>query len=76
MINLHEQLREKGWRTRMVLQVHDELLFDIPEEELEVVTPFIIDRMVNAMQLNVPVKVDAKVGQNWAEMVDLDEFME
>ena len=76
MINLHEQLREKGLRTRMVLQVHDELLFDIPEEELEVVTPFIIDMMVNAMELSVPVKVDAKVGQNWAEMVDLDEFME
>ena len=59
----------------MVLQVHDELLFDIPEEELEVVTPLIIDTMVNAMELDVPVKVDVKVGQNWAEMVDLDAFL-
>jgi len=59
----------------MVLQVHDELLFDIPEEELEVVTPLIIETMVNAMQLDVPVKVDVKVGQNWAEMVGLEAFL-
>ncbi len=75
MINLHQRLREQNLRTRMVLQVHDELLFDIPEEELEAVTPLIIDTMVNAMKLDVPVKVDAKVGRNWAEMVGLDEFL-
>jgi len=74
MINIHQRVREQNLRTRMVLQVHDELLFDIPEEELEVVTPLIIETMVNAMQLDVPVKVDVKVGQNWAEMVGLEAF--
>ena len=68
MINIHKLLREGNFRTHMVLQVHDELLFDIPEEELEEVAPLIIDTMVNAMELNVPLKVDAKVGRNWAEM--------
>ncbi|MGB0386842.1 MAG: DNA polymerase I [Ardenticatenaceae bacterium] len=68
MINIHQLLRERGFETRMVLQVHDELIFDIPEQELQQVAPLIIDNMTNAMQLKVPLKVDAKIGANWAEM--------
>ncbi|MGH2544196.1 MAG: DNA polymerase, partial [Ardenticatenaceae bacterium] len=76
MINIHRLLRDGNLRSRMVLQVHDELLFEIPEEELAEVAPLILGMMSDAMELSVPVKVDARVGHNWAQMVALEEFME
>jgi DNA polymerase-1 len=68
MINIHKWLRQAGYCTRMVLQVHDELIFEVPEEELTQVAPTLIQIMSDAMPLTVPVIVDAKVGKNWAEM--------
>jgi DNA polymerase-1 len=54
--------------TKMVLQVHDELLFEVPEDELERVAKIVRFCMEDAYHLKVPVKVDVKVGHNWAEM--------
>jgi DNA polymerase-1 len=51
----------------MTLQVHDELVFDVPQEELEIVKPIIYGSMVNAMQLSVPIEVEMGVGKNWLE---------
>ncbi len=76
MINIHDLLKESELRSRMVLQVHDELLFEIPEEELAEVAPLIIGMMADAMELSVPLKVDAKAGYNWDEMVPLEEVLE
>lgn len=75
MIDIHRTFRERGVRSRMILQVHDELLFEIHEDELGDIPPLVIDRMSNAYPLSVPLKVDAKVGYNWEEMVSLDEFL-
>jgi DNA polymerase-1 len=76
MINIHETLQASNLKTAMVLQVHDELLFEVPESELSDVAPLVMDIMSNAMDLKVPLGVDAKVGHNWDEMVPLQDFLE
>ncbi len=75
MIDIHRAFRERGLQSRMILQVHDELLFEIPEDELAEAPILVLDLMSNAYPLSVPLKVDAKVGYNWDEMVALDEFL-
>lgn len=71
MINLHHLIEERGLRSRMILQVHDELLFECPREEVEVLAPEVKRIMESAMALQVPLRVDAKVGSNWDEMAPL-----
>lgn len=67
MLDIYRWLRESNLRTRMVLQVHDELIFDVPEDELDFVIPEVKQRMERALPLIVPVRVDMKWGKNWAE---------
>ena len=68
MINLHHLMKERGFRSRMILQVHDELLFECPREEVELLAPEVKRMMESAIQLQVPVVVDEKVGPNWDDM--------
>ena len=67
MIRVDELLREKPYRSRMLLQVHDELVFDLAEEEKDELVPKILDAMRNALPLpgNVPIEVEAGTGPNW-----------
>ncbi len=67
MINLHHDLKEKRMKTRMILQVHDELVFEVPVEELERAKVLIKDRMEGVEKLDVPIKVEMKIGKNWYE---------
>jgi DNA polymerase-1 len=67
MINIATELKEKNLKTKMVLQVHDELVFDVYKPELEFVKPIIEQHMKNALPLNVPVEVGMGVGENWLE---------
>jgi DNA polymerase I len=67
MINIYEYLRHENLKTRMILQVHDELLFDAPKEEVDIVTPKIVELMTNALPLSVPMEVGLGVGKNWLE---------
>jgi len=67
MINIHRRLGERGLRTRMLLQVHDELLFEVPEDELDMVRRLIREEMECAVSLSVPLRVDIGVGRNWAD---------
>ena len=67
MIALHGDIVASERRVRMVLQVHDELVFSIPRDEVEEFTPVVRRLMEQAMPLDVPVRVDIKVGQTWAE---------
>ncbi|GAC1394643.1 MAG: hypothetical protein NVSMB38_28770 [Ktedonobacteraceae bacterium] len=67
MINLHHDLKEKHMKTRMILQVHDELVFEVPVEELERAKVLIKDKMEGVEKLAVPIKVEMKVGKNWYE---------
>ncbi|MBF9252955.1 DNA polymerase I [Pontibacter sp. 172403-2] len=67
MINIQDYLKQEKLQTRMILQVHDELLFDAPKEEVEIVTPTIVELMTNALPLSVPMEVGLGVGENWLE---------
>ena len=64
MIRIAEELRRQKLRTRMVLQVHDELIFEVPEEELYI-GEAIRNLMQDVVQLNVPLTVDVKQGKTW-----------
>ncbi len=67
MITVDRLLREGGFKTRMLLQVHDELLFEVPNEEVETVRTIIVDAMQHALPLRVPVLVETGTGRNWLE---------
>lgn len=73
MIQVHNRLSKMRVETQMVLQVHDELVFEVPPDELDQVAPIIRDAMENAYPLDVPVKVDVKAGKNWCETEIVDE---
>jgi len=67
MISLHKALLDKKLKSRMILQVHDELVFDVPLEEKEEVTALVVKHMQEALPLSVPVLVEAGTGRNWLE---------
>ena len=68
MINIHKDFKDQNLRSKMLLQVHDELVFDVWKEELNVVKSIVEDRMKNAItSLNVPMEVGMGVGKNWLE---------
>ncbi|MBN1201712.1 MAG: DNA polymerase I [Anaerolineae bacterium] len=69
MINLDGALRAGGYRARMILQVHDELVLEVPDAELDAVAPLVITTMESAFELDARLVADAHVGSNWAEMV-------
>ena len=68
MVQVDAALRERGLRSRMLLQVHDELVFETDEEELPVLAELVRDLMEAALPLDVPLLVDLKVGSNWEQM--------
>ncbi len=67
MIRLHDELNSR-FRTRLLLQVHDELLLEAPIEELDDVRDLVVDVMSNAFKLDVPLKVEVETGANWLEL--------
>ena len=68
MINIREALIEGGFQSKMILQVHDELVFDVPKDELERLKPIVFDKMTTAIpNLKVPILVEMGVGDNWLE---------
>jgi DNA polymerase-1 len=71
MIGVQSELAERRLQTRMLLQVHDELVFEVPRAELGDVARLVRDRMEGAMQFSVPVKVEMKAGPNWYDMEPL-----
>jgi len=68
MIRLHRALQERGLRARMILQVHDELVVEAPDDEGLTVSSLMREIMEGAFELKAPLKADLKVGQNWEEM--------
>ncbi|MBW7844637.1 MAG: DNA polymerase I [Bacteroidia bacterium] len=68
MINIHEKMNQHpALKSKMILQVHDELLFDVHKEEVSVITELVKKEMENAMELKVPVVVEIGLGENWLE---------
>ena len=67
MVKVYKAIKENNLKTKMIIQVHDELIFDVPKEELEKVKALVTDIMDNVTKLNVPLDVDINYGKNWAE---------
>ncbi len=67
MIDIHKELRDGGWRAKMLLQVHDELLFEVPVDEAERLHAMVKSRMEGAAQLKVPLLVESGTGTSWLE---------
>ena len=67
MLDVDRGLGEAGYGARMLVQVHDELLFEIPEAEVDAVRAMVVERMEGAMALEVPLRVDTGVGRSWFE---------
>ncbi len=67
MIRIDNRLKEGKYRSKMILQVHDELIFEVPDSELEKLKIMVIDEMSNAAKLDIPLKVDWGTGRNWFE---------
>jgi DNA polymerase-1 len=67
MVRIHEKMKSENYKSLMVLQVHDELIFEVEMSELEKVKELVLFEMSNAVKLNVPLKVDWGTGKNWFE---------
>lgn len=68
MINIRDAMRLGGFKSQMILQVHDELVFDVRKDELDQLKPLVMDKMTNALpNLKVPILVEIGVGENWLE---------
>jgi DNA polymerase-1 len=71
MVKIHEELGTRKLNTRMLIQIHDELVFEVPQGELPGVTDLIRDKMENVLTLKVPVRVSIKKGKNWLDMEEV-----
>jgi DNA polymerase-1 len=67
MINIHKKLTSENWKSKMLLQVHDELVFDVHNSELQKIQPMIKHEMENAFIMDVPLDVEIGEGKNWLE---------
>ena len=72
MINVDEALRSRNMQTKMLLQVHDELILEVPEDEVDEAIALVCEQMEGAFEMRVPLKVDVEVGPNWLEMKDVE----
>jgi DNA polymerase I len=70
MVAIHERLRSEGRSTRLVLQVHDELLLEAPEAEVSAIKPLVRDEMCRAFELDPPLEVDVGAGDDWHQAKD------
>ncbi len=67
MIEIHKKIKANDLESKMILQVHDELLFEVPDSEVEILQKFVVEEMENALPLSVPIVVDCGVGSSWFE---------
>ncbi len=67
MINIQKRLTQENLGSKMILQVHDELVFEVPDREIEAMKKLVKEEMEGVLTLSVPIKVDMGVGKNWDE---------
>ena len=72
MIDIAREIKKKELKSRMVLQIQDELLFDLSKDELHALADLARERMENVLKLDVPIRVDIKKGHNWLEMEKIE----
>lgn len=74
MLRIDRDLRDQGLQARMLLQVHDELIFEAPVREVPVLVPLIREGMEQVVALRVPLEVEIKIGPNWYDLVKVEEY--
>lgn len=67
MVNIYRRLKREGLRSRMIMQVHDELVFEALEEEIEIMKQLVTEEMERVVKLRAPLKIDIGIGKNWAD---------
>ena len=72
MVSIDAKIREKKLKSRMISQVHDELLFEVPKSELDTLVPLVRKQMQGAVKFRVPMEVDVKAGPNWLDMKEIE----
>ena len=65
MVNVYNKIREKNLKSRIILQVHDELILNVPKDEIEVIKDLLKIEMENVLSLSVPLEVDINIGDTW-----------
>ena len=68
MLSLDEEITKLNLKSKMILQIHDELIFDVPQNEVETMKKLVKEKMENVVSLLVPLEVDIQVGKNWSEL--------
>ena len=71
MLNVYRRMKREGYRSRMLLTVHDELVFEAPPEEVKRLAAMVREEMAGAMTLSVPLAVDVAAGPNWLEVEEV-----
>lgn len=74
MLKVHRDLHEKNLKSRMLLTVHDELVLEVPPEEIQSTARLVRDDMMNAMPLSVPIEVDVAIGDNWLDTTEYRDW--
>ncbi len=74
MLRIDRELEEKGLQARMLLQVHDELIFELPVQEIPVLVPLVREGMEKVVKLDVPLEVEIEIGPNWYDLVAVEEY--
>lgn len=67
MIDIHHEFKKRNFKSRMTLQVHDELVFDAHKDEVDMIKPIVYDKMIHAIKTRVPLEAEMGVGNNWLE---------
>jgi DNA polymerase-1 len=68
MLNVDERLTREKMRSRVLLQVHDELILEAPEDEVDMLTAILMEEMSTAVELSIPLRVNVESGSNWGEL--------
>ncbi|MGB4520500.1 MAG: DNA polymerase, partial [Candidatus Omnitrophota bacterium] len=68
MIQIHQEIKEKSLKTKMILQIHDELVFNVPLDELNGLAELVKNHMEHVLKLDVPIRISMKKGKNWLDM--------
>ena len=71
MLGVYRRLKGEGFQAKMLLSVHDELVFDTPPNEVKKLAALVREEMTGAMKLTVPLKVDVAAGPNWLDVEDV-----
>ena len=68
MINVYNRINREGLKSKMILQIHDELILNVPEDEEKIIMELVEEEMENAMELKVPLLAESESGHNWLEV--------